>query len=257
VAEPRLVRWSVAVPVADAEVAAALLLDAFPAGLEEESGPAATTLSGYLPPGEAPRLPPGLEATAEPVAPGWLDGWRAFHRPVELGPFWIGPPWDERPPGLRHIVIDPGAAFGTGAHGSTRAAAALLMRARPGGPLVDIGCGSGVLAILGAMLGFGPVVALDIDPLAVEAARANAAANGVEIDVRLKDACRDDLPPAPLAVANLQLDLLGRLFTRPVLAPALIVSGLLDAEHFAPAGYVPTDAERCDGWQALRLERAS
>jgi ribosomal protein L11 methylase PrmA len=100
------------------------------------------------------------------------------------------------------------------------------------------------------------VLALDADPLAVEATAANAAANDVCVAVRRADALTDPLPQADLGVANLQLDLLVPLFDRPALPPSLIVSGLLEREEFAPPGYVRIDAERADGWQALRFERA-
>ncbi len=257
VVEPALVRWSVRVPAAAAEVVAALLLDAFPEGLEEESDDGATTLSGYLPAGRTPALPPGLIATPVPVSPGWREGWRAFHRPVVLGPFWIGPPWLDPAPGLRPVVIEPGRAFGTGAHGSTRAAAALLLRIPAGGPMLDIGCGSGVLAIIAAMLGFRPVSAIDVDPLAIEATGANARANGVVIAARVGDAHVMELAPAPVAVANLQLELLGPLFARSDLPPSVIVSGLLATEPFLPHGWAVRDEETCDGWRAARFEHTA
>jgi ribosomal protein L11 methyltransferase len=245
----------VTVPAAEAEIAAAMLLDVFPGGLEEEPGGDLVILSGYLGPGQVPALPAGLTAAAQPVAPGWREGWRAFHRPAVVGPFWIGPPWLEPAAGLRPVVIDPGTAFGTGAHGSTRAAAELLLRLPPGGALLDIGCGSGVLAILAAMLGFAPVLALDADPLAVAATAANAAANGVQVAVSHADALNDPLPAVAAAVANLQLDLLRPLCARPSLPPCLIVSGLLESEAFtAPGRYTRDEAVR-DGWRAIRLER--
>src|SRR5947207_2398002 len=89
--------------------------------------------------------------------------------------------------GLAEVVIDPGQAFGTGGHATTRLCLELLLTLEPGGAVVDVGCGSGVLAISAAKLGWSPLTALDHDPAAVEAARANAAVNGVALDVRRWD----------------------------------------------------------------------
>ena len=96
-------------------------------------------------------------------------------------------------------MIEPGAAFGTGAHGSTQAAAALLLEREPGGALLDIGCGSGVLSILAARLGWGPIQAVDLDPLAVAATRENATRNGVALEAWQADALADPLPAVPFA----------------------------------------------------------
>jgi ribosomal protein L11 methyltransferase len=250
--EPELVRWSVRVAAADLEEALARMLDAFPAGVTEELDGDEVELAGYLPAGRTP----SVDAIPEPVEPGWREAWRAFHRPVVVGPFWIGPPWTLPDPGSDAIVIEPGLAFGTGAHGSTRAALELLVRdPEPRGPLLDIGCGSGVLAIAAARLGHAPVSALDRDPHAVRATGVNARDNGVVVTAWEADALSDDLPDAPLQLANLQLELLAPLFTRGVLGRRVIVSGLLEAERFAPAGYACRDRATADGWQALLLER--
>jgi ribosomal protein L11 methyltransferase len=233
-------RFSVRVPAEGAELAVARMLELFPAGVEEEAVGDVVVVSGY---GE--RAPaPGLEEAA--VADGWADGWRAFHRPVRVGRLWIGPPWCAAEP--EAVVIDPGHAFGTGGHGSTRAALALLQRLAPG-PALDLGCGSGVLAIAAARLGFGPLQAFDRDPLAVEAARANAERNGVRLAVAEADVLADPLPPAPLWLANLQLDLLERLLERPDLPPAILASGLVAGQTLAALATVCDEAE-VDGWRA-------
>ncbi len=251
-AEPALVRWTLRVPAADLEIALVQVLDAFPDGFSEEVEGDTVVVSGYLPAGQTPPI----AAVPEPVAPGWREGWRAFHRPVTVGPFWIGPPWIAPDPGSDAIVIEPALAFGTGAHGSTRAALELLVRdPAPRGALLDIGCGSGVLAIAAVRLGHAPVRAFDHDPHAVAATAANAAVNGAAVDAWEGDALAGDVPDAPLQLANLQLELLGPLFERGVLGRRVIVSGLLEREVFAPAGYRCSDRETADGWQALLLER--
>jgi ribosomal protein L11 methyltransferase len=233
-------RFSIRVPADGADLAVARMLDLFPDGVEEEAVGDLVVVSGY---GE--RAPaPGLEEAA--VADGWADGWRAFHRPVRVGRLWIGPPWCR--PEREAVVIDPGHAFGTGGHGSTRAALDLLQRLPPG-PALDLGCGSGVLAIAAVRLGFGPLWAFDRDPLAVEAARANADRNGVQLQVARADVLADPLPAAPLWLANLQLDLLERLLERPDLPPAIVASGLVAGQTLAGRAAVRAQVE-VDGWRA-------
>jgi ribosomal protein L11 methyltransferase len=234
-------RCWVRVPAAEAERAAARMLELFPDGLVEEADGDHVVLSGY-----AERAPADwLES--EPVAEGWADAWREYHRPVRVGRLWIGPPWfeaEELP-----VVIDPGHAFGTGAHGSTRAALELLQRLPPG-PVLDLGCGSGVLSIAAARLGCGPLRAFDLDPLAVSAARENAARNGVHLEVALADVLADPLPEAPLWIANLQLDLLERLLVRRDLAPLVLASGLTDDQSLDALGVEVAGRAVVDGWAA-------
>ena len=132
----------------------------------------------------------------DPVPDDWAERWRAFHEPVLVGErIWVRPPWSEPRPGAIDLVVDPGQAFGTGSHPTTRLSLELLLELEPEGSLADLGCGSGVLAIAAAKLGFGPVSAIDHDPAALEATRANAAANGVALD-RIERA-----RPAPRAAA--------------------------------------------------------
>lgn len=255
-------RYSLRVPAAEAEPALARMLDLFPDGLEEERDGDDVVLTGY-----AERAPTeGLEAAD--VAPGWEDAWRAHHRPVTVGRLWIGPPWAPPPTGdsprskpvtnvqrqlagdcPRLVVIDPGRAFGTGGHGSTRAALELLQRLDPQ-PALDLGCGSGVLAIAALKLGFGPVQCFDLDPLAVGAAAENAARNGVTLTVARADVLVDPLPAAPLWLANLELGLLQRLLHRPDLPRRIIASGMLGSETIGGVERVVAD-----GWAAELVER--
>jgi ribosomal protein L11 methyltransferase len=240
-------RYRLRVPAAEAEAALARMLDLFPGGIEEERDGDDVVLAGYA--DHEPAA--GLESDA--VEPGWQDRWRAYHRPVTVGRVWVGPPWtgDCRRSGGDSprddpiaVVIDPGRAFGTGGHGSTRAALELLQRLDPC-PALDLGCGSGVLAIAAAKLGFGPLRCFDLDPLAVGASAENAERNGVALEVAQADVLLDPLPEAPLWIANLELGLLRRLLERPDLPARLLVSGLLDEETVGGGERVVAD-----GWAA-------
>ena len=174
----------------------------------------------------------------EPVATGWEDEWRRFHVPVSGGPLWVGPPWPEPAPGAVPVVIDPGRAFGTGAHETTRLCLELLLDV-PRGALLDAGCGSGVIAIAAAKLGFGPVVALDLEQPSVEATARNAAANDVELEIRQADVLVDELPRVDVAVANLTLDRVEALGER------------VPARHLVTSGYLTGDAPRLPRFRHL------
>jgi ribosomal protein L11 methyltransferase len=183
---------------------------------------------------------------AEDVREGWEDAWRSFHHGTVVGRLWVGPPWEEPPADALPVVIDPGRAFGTGAHATTRLCLELLQDQEPSS-LLDVGCGSGVLAVAAAMLGFAPVAALDLDPVAREATRANAAANRVAVEI--VDAPR----PASLAVTNIALDVVERILPTLPVARA-IVSGYLERDEPAVPGWWRVERRARDGWAADLLE---
>jgi ribosomal protein L11 methyltransferase len=185
---------------------------------------------------------------SEPVADDWQERWRAFHRPVRIGPLWVGPPWESPPDDAVTVVIDPGRAFGTGAHATTRLSLELLLGVVRGS-LLDVGCGSGVIAIAAAKLGFGPVEAIDLDPDAVEAARVNAKRNRIELRVQAADALAVRLPSVDAAVANIALEAVEAIVPR-LRAGTLVTSGYLDAQRPALTGLRHLERRTADGWAA-------
>jgi ribosomal protein L11 methyltransferase len=182
----------------------------------------------------------------EDVREGWEDEWRAFHHGITVARLWVGPPWEQVPEGTIPVVVDPGRAFGTGAHPTTRLCLELLQEVEPTS-LVDVGCGSGVLSIAATKLGFAPVSALDLDEVALEVTAANAAVNGVGIELVT------EAPAADLAVMNIALDVVeGILPTLNV--PRAITSGYLDHDTPAAAGWHSVERRTLDGWGADLLE---
>jgi ribosomal protein L11 methyltransferase len=242
------------VPAARAEEARARMLALFPAGFEERDEDEVVELAAYSDDAEARVSLAGLgEVEETAVEPGWEDAWKRFHRPVRIGRLWVGPSWEQPDPGAVPIVIDPGRAFGTGAHPTTRLCLELLLAIEPAG-LLDLGCGSGVLAVAAAKLGFAPVVALDLDEAAVSATRANALTNAVGVDVRLADVLGDPLPDAEVAVANIApaaVEVAGRRFA----GRRLLTSGYLAAERLSLPGWRHVDRLEDGGWAADRFER--
>ena len=263
-------------------------------GVVEEGTPGAAALRAFFPPGaDAGSLAadlrhylsdlvalalPGAEASVR-VAPlpdePWADAWRAHFRPVAVGRrLLVCPPWEAPAPelasGRRVLLIEPGRAFGTGSHGSTRGCLELLERALDGGAApraLDVGCGSGILAIAAVRLGVDRVDAIDVDPDAVAATEENARRNAVADRVRASVAAIDAWagPPAPLVLANL----LGaaHLVLAPTLtaliAPggSLIAGGLLAHEvpavagAFAATGCWLVEVAEHEGWATLLLRR--
>ena len=228
------------------------MLELFPQGFVEERRGDSVELAAFTDEAGADRLAElfGRVAT-EPVSPGWENEWKRFHRSVEVGPLWIGPPWERPPAGREPVVIDPGRAFGTGAHPTTRLCVELMLDLERGSVL-DIGCGSGVLAIAACRLGFEPVVAVDSDEVAVEAAARNAAANGVEIEVRVLDATAEGLPATEVSLANIDLATLARL-SPP--SRSIVTSGYYESDrpHFAGFGHAARRTEA--GWAADLFRR--
>ena len=268
-----MIRLAVRVRLQQADLVLAELLELVPAGVEEVAiADDVVEYAVYGAPGEVPALPE-LKAVAggalvelrtEEIADDWDQGWRKFHKPLVLeGRLTVRPPWEPVGATTVDLVIDPGRAFGTGAHPTTRLCLELMLDLEPTGPFVDLGCGSGVLAIAAARLGWAPVRALDYDQAAVDATSENARLNRVEIEVTRHDLRTDPPPGGRTIAANLLAPLLLSLASRLEQAPEqLIASGLLEEEAdgvvnaFAASGLEEVARRRAGEWVALLLARS-
>ncbi len=235
-----------------------------------DAAQAAAALAGELPELEIP-------APVEIVAEDWSVSWRAHHKPTRTGPrSWVHPPWDvpEVAPGEVRVIIDPGMAFGTGAHPTTSLCLERvdeLLSEIPGADLLDVGTGTGVIAILAVKLGAGRVCGTENDPVAIAVAKEGCALNGLapeRIAWELRDC--DSLPypynkPYPIVIANILLNTLVELapqIARKV-GPGghLVLSGLLAPQgDEAQAAYVaqglePLARKEREGWLRLELTR--
>jgi ribosomal protein L11 methyltransferase len=264
-----VIRLAIRVPEERAELVLAELLELAPAGVEESRGQhGVVEYAVYGAPGELPGLPDldamagggVVQVSSTEIADDWQERWKQFHRPVLIDSpgrgipaLRVRPPWEPAGPeggDVQEIVIDPGQAFGTGGHASTRLCLSLLLELAASessrGPVLDVGTGSGVLAIAARSLGFDPVLGLDHELASVDAARENAAVNGREIEVRRFDLRTSTLPwmgeadgpgAPPVILANLLRPLLADLAARLTGTPShLIAGGLLTPEVDAIAG---------------------
>jgi ribosomal protein L11 methyltransferase len=265
-----------------AEQVLAELVELAPNGVEEDRGEGYVEYAIYGPPGELPELP-DLEAAAgdglvsietTEIPDDWADRWRDFHEPVVVGDgrMVVRPSWEGASAERAEIdiVVDPGRAFGTGAHATTRGCLELLLeladRGEANGALADWGTGSGVLAIAAAHLGWDPVEGIDHEGPAVEAATENARANDVRASFRRLNLREQAPPSAPTVVANLVYPLLselaGRMEAGRVEVPqTMVISGLLAreadpaCEAFRPAGLRAESVVPIGDWTAVLLRR--
>jgi ribosomal protein L11 methyltransferase len=275
-----MIRLAVRCRPEQAEAVLAELLELAPNGVEEERMPDGVEYAIYGGPGEVPDLgelraalgDDQVEVLTSSIPDDWADRWTDFHRPIVVaGRIRVRPSWWEREGEAIDVVIDPGQAFGTGAHATTRLSLELLVEladvGRSGGALADWGTGSGVLAIAAAKIGWGPLLGCDRERAALDSARANARANDVALELRHVDV-REQAPPiAPTVVANLTAPLLGEcgrhLAGAKELPRALICSGMLVreadevGEAFARAGLSERERRSDGDWCALLLQRSS
>ena len=288
-----MIRLAVRCAPEQADLVLAELTVLAPNGVEEERGPGYVEYAIYGGEGELPELGDldaavgggRVEVSSTEIPDDWADRWRDFHKPLLVAErLWLRPSWEPPREGAIDVVVDPGQAFGTGAHPTTRLCLELLCGLQAGGELVDLGTGSGVLAIAAAKLGWGPVRAYDHEPAAIEAASANAEANGVELHLERMN-LRERLPDlAPTVVANMTTPILlavaaqmGERWrepgegspdnsgegpgTPPPATGAVVCSGLLPGEvdgvaaAFGAVGLSEADRRRDSDWAALLLRR--
>ncbi|MFA4927255.1 MAG: 50S ribosomal protein L11 methyltransferase [Patulibacter sp.] len=287
-----MLRRAVRVRRDDADVVLAQLTELAPLGVEEADADGLIEFAVY---GEADALPTedalrtllgdALVAVVDgAVADDWDVRWMTFHEPVLIADrLYVRPPWADRyagdRPGVRDLAVDPAQAFGTGGHATTRLCLELLVALADEddaahGPVLDLGCGSGVLAVAAAQLGWGPVHGVDNEPQSVAATIENAELNDVTVTATGFDLLRDGpagMPPEahddgrpPLILANLLRPLLLRVASDGFADPqphAVIASGLLVHEvdgivrAFTPLGLVEGERRESGDWAAVLLRQ--
>jgi ribosomal protein L11 methyltransferase len=295
-----MIRLAVRCKPDQADLVLAELTVLAPNGVEEEHGPGYVEYAIYGGEGELPELGEIdavvggrlIEVVSTEIPDDWADRWRDFHKPLLVGDrLWLRPSWEPEREGAIDLVVDPGQAFGTGAHPTTRLCLEYLLEladaGEADGSLVDLGTGSGVLAIAGAKLGWGPVVGYDHEQAAIEASASNASINDVEITFHRQN-LRESLPElAPTCVANMTSPILKAIASRMSGLPGetrrnnggelpaglprkpalelpetLVLSGILPPEldevvaAFVPGGFVEQGRRRMGDWAALLLRRA-
>jgi ribosomal protein L11 methyltransferase len=293
-----VIRLAVRVRREHAELVLAELLELAPGGVEELSAGEVVEYAVYGAPGELPSLPDLkaaagtalVEISTSETPDDWQERWRRFHKPIlvpapaprsgaqrRVPALHVRPPWE--PPAdlggaaVDEIVIEPGQAFGTGAHASTRQCLQLMLSLAALeaqlGPLIDLGTGSGVLAIAAARLGFSPVVAIDNERESIAAASANAAVNRVPLELQradLRTYASSWATPAEAArevviVANLLRPLLLELAGAMPRAPKHLLAGGLLPEQLEEVSSAfsqrlgMVERQRCldAGWAAVWL----
>lgn len=285
--------WAAVSVEVDAELAEAvgafLLEEGAPSLLEEDgsAGPGRVRMEAALPAHDGARIAealaaylaqlaalhpgarPATVASAPLAATDWDAVARRHHRPVPVGRrLLVAPPWDvPEAPGREVLVVEPGMAFGTGQHATTRGCLEAIEDAVDAGAVrsaLDVGTGSGILALALARLGVPRVVACDVDPLVLPIARENLARNGAHGVTLLAGTAAALAARFDLVVANLLADLLVReapaLAARVAPAGRLVAAGLLDAQADAVVAAYPAwrvaGTRRAEGWTTLVLGRA-
>ncbi len=212
----------------------------------------------------------GAEPPVEIAAQDWSVAWRAHHKTMRVGPrSWVHPPWEAPPAGATAVAIDPGMAFGTGSHATTALCLERcdeLLAEFPGADVLDVGTGSGVIALLAKKLGARRVAGTENDPVALAAARSGEALNGISgVEWMLCDDPSGVPGEFRIVIANILLNPLVEL--APALAAKvapggrLVLSGLLAAQAgaaeraYAEQGLWPQARKERDGWARVELSR--
>jgi len=260
-----VVHWLVATQ--RAELAAEELWDRGATAVELRPEGSGTTLVASFPTAQAAIVVAGeVGGRAVEVGREWVDGWRPYARPFEVGGLVVAPAWHEvAVAGGPVVSIDPGECFGSGSHPSTRLVLGFLAAEPPvGARVADVGAGSGILAVAAAVLGAASVQAVDIDPQSAAVVRGNASRNGVASVVRAWTGSVERLE-APVDLALVNLTAAVQVAVAPAVLGAvgpggrILVAGLLPGQwrHVAGAyqGTEVTDEPELDGWVGAVLRR--
>jgi ribosomal protein L11 methyltransferase len=280
--------WSVTVEVGadDSEATAALLFEEGASGVEErepglapmpgarQPGPGRVLLVAFFGEEEAAAAAANAvgaprDAVEEIPDRDWGEEWKKGLGPISIGRLFLRPSWVDAapPPGAAEVVLDPGMAFGTGTHPTTSLCLAAIddhLRRRPGTSVLDVGTGSGLLAIAARKLGAGRVAANDNDPVAVAVAEENAGRNGVELELTGE-------PPSAIGgtfdlvvaniLANVLVELAPDLARRAAPGGEVVLAGVLVPQEdevraaFVAAGLAPLPGDRRGEWSLLRFRR--
>ena len=203
----------------------------------------------------------------------WANNWKKYYKPLEIGSrLLVLPSWEEKPETDRIVLkLDPGMAFGTGAHHTTRMCLEFLEKTvKEGDTMLDLGCGSGILSIAARLLGAVEATAVDIDPIAESIAYENAAMNGIGKDgyrVMIGNVLSDThlkkkiAGQYPVVAANIVADVIIALapIARPLVAPGgvFLVSGIIDervdevVQALRDAGFTVSEHSSAEGWNAF------
>jgi ribosomal protein L11 methyltransferase len=271
-----MIRLAVRCAPDQADLVLAELTVLAPNGVEEERGPGYVEYAIYGGEGELPELGEidavvggrRIEVSSTEIPDDWADRWRDFHKPLLVGErLWLRPSWEPAREGAIDLIVDPGQAFGTGAHPTTRLCLGYLLEladaGEADGALTDLGTGSGVLAIAAAKLGWSPVVGYDHEAAAIQTSTANAAINSAEIAFHRQN-LRESLPElAPTCVANMTSPILKAIASHlsADVPKVMVLSGILPNEldevaaAFEPAGLAEQDRRQMGDWAALLLRR--
>lgn len=282
--EPRFPFLLVDVDEADADEASALLFELGAGGVEERDAttlvkgtPGKRTLVASFESHEEARAALGAVDASwaarleEIVGDAWRDAWKAHFRPFVLcSGVVVRPPWEtyERAAGVEHVIeLEPGRAFGTGLHETTSLVAevlALHAESFRGRAILDVGCGSGILAVVALVLGASKARAVDNDPDVIEVVRENATRNGLSSRVETDTTPVEEVSEMfDTVVANIEADVLIRL-ANPISARVnpgglLVLSGVLfpqkDHVALAYAGFELIDTPQKGEWIALVFRR--
>ncbi len=205
----------------------------------------------------------------------WAHTWKEFYQPVRVGrKVVVRPPWQdyEEAPGDVVVILDPGMAFGTGTHPTTRLAMTGLEAAiRAGDAVLDVGTGSGVLAIAAARLGAVSVDANDIEPVAVRSARENVERNDLDVPVRVEEGTAGLDGPFPktysLVVANIiarvLIELVEGITGSVADGGTLVLAGIIEGREadviaaYGAHGFAVTDRDQIEDWVGMTLRRSA